>query len=123
MTDKDNEFCLALHKLRRDKMQARYGTAVLHNLGPGLIMGDTMLEQIAECARTHKLGSLDDLYEETKWHETWELGDQVLELVSKYVEGQCRVRDRLIFFYGRFYPHSTENFAPLADSNESIVRY
>ncbi|KAM5542547.1 hypothetical protein V8D89_004006 [Ganoderma adspersum] len=84
MTDKDHEFCLALHKLRRDKMQACFGTAILHNLGPGLIMSYTMLEQIAECARAHKLRSLDDLYEETKWHETRELGDQVLELVSKY---------------------------------------
>ena len=81
MTDKDGEFCLALNKLWRDRMQARFGIAILRNLGPGLVTGNTntTLEKIAECARAHKLGrSLDDLYEETnlKWRETWELGDQ-----------------------------------------------
>ena len=52
-------------------------------------MGDTDLERIAECARDHKLGSLDDLDRETEWPGTWEMGEEVLELVQR-----CRVRDR-----------------------------
>ena len=89
-------------------MQARFGIAILRKLGPGLVMGNTTLEKIAECARAHKLRSLDDLYE-AKWRETWELGDQVLELVSKYVEGHCRVRTRLILLHMRFLSLSPSN--------------
>lgn len=89
MTKKDRELCLALHKLRREKMEALYGRAILNNLGPGLIMGDTDLERIAGCAGDHKLGSLEDLDRETEWPGTWEMGEEVLELVQR-----CRVRDR-----------------------------
>ncbi|KAI1784996.1 P-loop containing nucleoside triphosphate hydrolase protein [Ganoderma leucocontextum] len=95
MSDKDREFQTALNKLRRDRTQILFGLAILNNLGPDLIMGDSILERIAHCARAHKLGSLDDLYRETKWDQTWELGEQVLQLVMVYVYCELRLPQRV----------------------------
>lgn len=90
LTDKDREFRSALNKLRRDKTQALFGPAILNNLVPYLIIGDPVLDRIVECARAQKLSSLDDLYRETaEWSwEALELGEQVLELVSRYGRDQ-----------------------------------
>lgn len=33
-----------------------------------------------------ELQTLDDLDRETQWDQTWELGEQVLELVSRYIQ-------------------------------------
>ena len=85
LTEKDLEFRSALNELRRDRTQALFGLAILNNLGPYLIMADPVLDRIAECARAQKLAGLDDLYRETaEWcWEALELGEQVLELVSR----------------------------------------
>lgn len=89
MSDKDREFRDALHQFRRTKMKEVFGLAVLCNLGPGLIMGDSVLDRIADCARVNKLTSLDALYRETKWDQTWDLGDAVLAVVYQCVFFPC----------------------------------
>ena len=83
MSDNNRDFQTALNKLRRDTIQTQFGLAILNNLGPDLIMGDSILERITQCARAHKLGTLEDLYRETKWDQTWELGKEVLQLVRQ----------------------------------------
>ncbi|PIL37754.1 hypothetical protein GSI_01448 [Ganoderma sinense ZZ0214-1] len=119
----DDEFCSALNKLRRDRTQVLYGLAILNNLGPDLIMGDSILDHIAECARAHKLTSLDDLYRETRWDQTWELGGQVLELVSRYVVDEHILgANPLIVTFPclRYYPRPVER-ARLTDGDEGTA--
>ena len=90
MSDTDRAFQTALNKLRRDRTQILFGLAILNDLGPDLVMGNSILERITHCARAHKLGTLDDLYRETKWDQTWELGEQVLALAHQYVHHSPR---------------------------------
>ncbi|PIL23292.1 transporter [Ganoderma sinense ZZ0214-1] len=85
MTDKDRQLRDELHQFRRTKMKELFGLAVLRNLGPGLVMGDSILDRIADCARVNKLTSLDALYREMKWDQTWDLGDAVLAIVYQCV--------------------------------------
>ncbi|OJT02516.1 ATP-dependent DNA helicase Q-like 1 [Trametes pubescens] len=82
MNTTDIGFRRALHDFRRAETLRTYGRAHLNNMGPGMIMGDGELSRIADCARARKLGSLDDLYKESKWDLTHELGERVLELVT-----------------------------------------
>ena len=65
-------------------MKEEFGLAILNNLGPGLIMGNAILDRIADCARAHKLDMVESLYRETKWDLAWELGEQVLNLANRY---------------------------------------
>ena len=88
MSDKDYNLREALDQFRRARTQEEFGVAILYNLGPGLIMGDTILERIADCARVHKLDTLDSLYRETKWDLAWDLGEEVLALVIKCVSNR-----------------------------------
>lgn len=85
MSATDVEFRDALHEFRRAETLKTYGRAILHNMGPCMVMGDEILGRIADCARAYKLGSREDLFKECKWDMTWELGDEVLKLVSRYV--------------------------------------
>ncbi|CDO74559.1 hypothetical protein BN946_scf184632.g16 [Trametes cinnabarina] len=84
MTSQDYDLRIALHEFRRAQTLEMYGLAVLNNLGTGMIMGDEELVRIADCARAHHLKTLEDLYRESKWDLTWELGESVLELVNRY---------------------------------------
>lgn len=86
MSTTDIEFRKALHRFRRERTIDTFGQVHLNNLGPGLIMGDTVLDRIADCARVNKLTSLDLLYRETKWSRAQEYGNELLGLVN-----QCAV--------------------------------
>ena len=107
MSDNDRDFQTALNKLRRDTTQIQFGLAILNNLGPDLIMGDSILERITQCARAHKLGTLEDLYKETKWDQTWELGGEVLQLVRQYVFSDYHGTYILANGCVRYYPRSS----------------
>ncbi|KAI0674174.1 P-loop containing nucleoside triphosphate hydrolase protein [Trametes maxima] len=84
MATQDHALRAALHQFRRTKTLSEYGRAILHNMGPGMVLGDNELVRIADCARARKLITLEDLYRETKWDLSWEHGDEVLELVKQY---------------------------------------
>lgn len=81
----DFKFRTALNDYRREKTVQIFSRAHLYNLGPGAIMGDDILKRIVDCARAQKLDSLDALKKETKWSRADELGNGVLELVSRCV--------------------------------------
>ncbi|KAI1781685.1 P-loop containing nucleoside triphosphate hydrolase protein, partial [Ganoderma leucocontextum] len=84
MSITDHDLHDTLDQFRRARTQEEFGVAILNNLGPGLVMGNAILERIVDCARVHKLGTLESLYRETKWDLTWELGERVLDLVKNY---------------------------------------
>ncbi|KAH9886765.1 hypothetical protein C8Q73DRAFT_657824, partial [Cubamyces lactineus] len=82
----DMRFREALHKLRRAETLKRYGHGTLHNDGPGLVMGDNILDCIADSACAHKLGTTsEDLFRQCKWDMAWDLGGHVLRLAAEYV--------------------------------------
>ncbi|KAI0669881.1 P-loop containing nucleoside triphosphate hydrolase protein [Trametes maxima] len=84
MTTQDHDFRVALHQFRRVKTLSAYGRAILNNMGPGMVLGDNELIRIANCARAHKIVSVEDLFKETKWDLSWEHGDEVVALVKQY---------------------------------------
>ncbi len=83
MTAEDSKFRFALHDYRRNCMEVQHGRPLLDNLGPGLVMDDETLDRITACARARKLDSLDALFRETKWDGTWDMGQDVLNLVNR----------------------------------------
>ncbi|KAI1795743.1 hypothetical protein LXA43DRAFT_735285 [Ganoderma leucocontextum] len=85
MTAADLELRAALHAFRRQQTQAKLGSAHLKNLGPGAIMGDQVLKRILDCARVHKIETVEQLYRETKWNRALEFGENVLKLIAVYV--------------------------------------
>ncbi|KAI0631312.1 P-loop containing nucleoside triphosphate hydrolase protein [Trametes polyzona] len=84
MSSTDIDFRAALHDFRCAEMISIYGRANFNNLGTGMVMGDVTLSRIADCARARKLSSPEDLYKETKWDLSWELGQRVLELINRH---------------------------------------
>ncbi|CDO72245.1 hypothetical protein BN946_scf184970.g97 [Trametes cinnabarina] len=83
MNAKDSQFRAALHALRKEHTVRLYGISHLHELGAGAVMSDDVLKRILDCARAHKIHDLDSLHRETKWHWAEEIGNAVLELISK----------------------------------------
>lgn len=93
MTTVDSELHalhVALHAFRREKMQQTYGRHRLNNLGPAIIMGDSQLKQILECARLHKLNTVEDVVREIQWWRAEDLGADVLRLIQQYVRYNLR---------------------------------
>lgn len=53
-------------------------------MGTGIIMGNEILGRIADCAWAHKIQTLDNLFKESKWELTSELGSSRIELINQY---------------------------------------
>ncbi|RPD65583.1 hypothetical protein L227DRAFT_493725 [Lentinus tigrinus ALCF2SS1-6] len=83
MTPRDDAFRHALHMFRSEEMAKRFGRVHLVNLGPGDIMGNSVLMRILACALASKIHSIEALDHETKWGLTQELGQHVLTLIDK----------------------------------------
>ena len=85
-TQLDYELRRKLDNFRCTKMQERHGAAIARNLGPVDIMSDAILERIAACARFKKILTVEDLRREVpKWWSVQEYGEQVIEIVHRYV--------------------------------------
>ncbi|EJF62759.1 hypothetical protein DICSQDRAFT_169151 [Dichomitus squalens LYAD-421 SS1] len=70
MTPTDVAFRAELNQYRREQTLKTRGLAHLNNLGAGIIMGDDTLDRIADCARAHKLMTVETLYQEMKYYPT-----------------------------------------------------
>ncbi|TBU21121.1 hypothetical protein BD311DRAFT_633283, partial [Dichomitus squalens] len=81
MDPQDCQLQAALHTFRREQTIKVYGRRRLNSNGPGAIMGDEVLKRIVDCARSHKLGTVEALARETKWSRAHELGEEVLKIV------------------------------------------
>ncbi|KAG1857236.1 hypothetical protein C8R48DRAFT_607597 [Suillus tomentosus] len=73
----------ALEDWREDTTQKLYGQAHLHDLGPGLVMPNDILDCIVDCAHFHKIKSPTDLLKETHWSGVDEHGDDIVALILR----------------------------------------
>ncbi|KIM70516.1 hypothetical protein SCLCIDRAFT_12461 [Scleroderma citrinum Foug A] len=74
----------ALHNWREDKTSALFGWAALNNFGPCLVMPNSILDQIINCAHYNKIETLQDLKKETGWTEADKLGGEVIALIQRH---------------------------------------
>ncbi|KAG1785091.1 uncharacterized protein HD556DRAFT_1250440 [Suillus plorans] len=82
-----NNFALqdVLDEWREQKTVDVYGWHHLNDLGPTIVMPNTMLDHVVDCAHHHKLQNIVDLKKETGWTDTGKFGEEVIALIKKYV--------------------------------------
>ncbi|KAG2134634.1 hypothetical protein BD769DRAFT_1353154 [Suillus cothurnatus] len=73
----------ALDDWREEATIKLYGHAHLHDLGPGLIMPNSILDRIVECAHFLKIKSTADLVKETRWSGANKHGDEIIALIHQ----------------------------------------
>ena len=57
----------ALDQYRLARARAEFGSAATYHLCPGLVLPDSVLLRLVDCARARKIGSVADIKRETKW--------------------------------------------------------
>ncbi|KAG1867739.1 hypothetical protein F4604DRAFT_1584971 [Suillus subluteus] len=73
----------ALDDWREETTIKLYGHAHLHDLGPGLIMPNSILDRIVECAHFSKIRSTADLVKETCWSGANKHGNEIIALIHQ----------------------------------------
>lgn len=106
----DRRFQASLHSFQHEKTLLLFGRRHLNNIGPGIIMGNNLMEHIIACARVHKLETLEGLTRETKWSQAKEFGEEILRLVFEYVAPISVVLPLLSLINP---PDTTQSRAPL----------
>ncbi|KIK80902.1 hypothetical protein PAXRUDRAFT_157387, partial [Paxillus rubicundulus Ve08.2h10] len=81
MEPREYELDDALEDWRNQKTKNVYGECHLIDLGPGLVMPDSVLECIVACAHHLKIRIVDDLHHETQWSGTDKFGDEVIVVI------------------------------------------
>lgn len=66
------------------KTAAVFGQAHLRDIGPCLIMSNTMLERIVNCTHYHKISNTQDLKREAGWADSGKYGNDVLDLIKTH---------------------------------------
>lgn len=74
----------ALDNFREMQTIKQFGIARLKNSGSSVIMSDTVLKRIVDCAHAGKIKSKDDLQHETRWSRASTLADDVLSLIAAH---------------------------------------
>ncbi|THH18248.1 hypothetical protein EW146_g2695 [Bondarzewia mesenterica] len=74
----------ALHEFQKERMQAKYGAALLKNLGPAMIMSNDILQRIVDAAHTGHITSIGDLKHDLKWNQVEEYGQDIVCIVSAH---------------------------------------
>jgi hypothetical protein len=67
MGPQEHKLCEALEDWRDHKTVEIYGCSHLIDLGPTVVMGDTVLDRIIDCAHHEKIKVIQDLHKETHW--------------------------------------------------------
>ncbi|KIJ18399.1 hypothetical protein PAXINDRAFT_71362 [Paxillus involutus ATCC 200175] len=70
---------------REEKTKQMHGESHLTDLGPGLVMPNTVLDRIVACAHHCKIKTTDDLCKETHWSSTDCFGTEVVALVHHII--------------------------------------
>jgi hypothetical protein len=81
-TAQDAELRAALHDFRKMRTLELHGRARLRNLGPGIIMGDDVLQRIVDCSHFYLIGTTAQLAKETHWSGVDDYGEKVLSLIK-----------------------------------------
>ncbi|KAF8977155.1 hypothetical protein BDQ17DRAFT_1440774 [Cyathus striatus] len=69
---------------RREKATEKFGAAAVHTYGSRLLLADSQLSRIVDCAQTHKILSIEQLVQETRWRREWaeEYGQSILSIIA-----------------------------------------
>ncbi|KIJ04907.1 hypothetical protein PAXINDRAFT_103972 [Paxillus involutus ATCC 200175] len=73
----------ALDDWRDAKTITVYGWARLNDLGPALIMPNSILDRIIDCAHHHKINTIQDLRKETGWTDAELFGEEVIGIIQR----------------------------------------
>ncbi|KIK73892.1 hypothetical protein PAXRUDRAFT_177247 [Paxillus rubicundulus Ve08.2h10] len=73
----------ALDNWRDAKTIIVYGWARLNDLGPALIMPNSILDCIIDCAHHHKINTIQDLRKETGWTDAELFGEEVIGIIQR----------------------------------------
>ncbi|KAH9833451.1 P-loop containing nucleoside triphosphate hydrolase protein [Rhodofomes roseus] len=84
MLDTRRDLTTALDAFRLKCAEDEYGS-LAYTLRPDLILPESVMLRLVECARAQKIGCLDDIKRETKWpaHEVDRYGKGVLEIILR----------------------------------------
>jgi ATP-dependent DNA helicase RecQ len=72
----------ALYDWREEKTISIYGWAHLSDLGPSLVLPNSMLDRIVDCAHHRKIHSVLELKKETGWTDADRFGNEVVLLIQ-----------------------------------------
>ena len=73
----------ALDSWRLKRTITAYGEGALRDFGPSMILPNTMLDRIVDCAHWNKIKSVDDLRRETDWFHAGVYGPEVLDIIIR----------------------------------------
>lgn len=75
--------CEALEDWREQKTATVFGRANLNDLGPSLVMPNTVLDRVVDAAHHYKIHSVQDLKKETGWTRSEQYGEEVVAIVQR----------------------------------------
>ncbi|KIJ09489.1 hypothetical protein PAXINDRAFT_17430 [Paxillus involutus ATCC 200175] len=74
----------ALHDWREEKTADMYGWACLNDHGPSLVILNSILDRIIDCAHHGKIHTSQDLQKETGWTDSEKDGSEILSLLTAH---------------------------------------
>ncbi|KAF7967710.1 hypothetical protein HWV62_33295 [Athelia sp. TMB] len=80
----DMELRHALHQFRKDETIKVFGLATLKNIGPSIILSNSLLDRIVDCAHVRKISTLDQLKHETQWSRADSCDAVILSLIKTH---------------------------------------
>ncbi|KAG1779314.1 hypothetical protein EV702DRAFT_1195288 [Suillus placidus] len=85
MGPQEFKLCEALEDWRDQKTVEIYGHPHLINLGPTVVMGDSVLDRIVDCAHFQKIKITDNLHKETHWSVNDNLAREVIAIIHRII--------------------------------------
>jgi hypothetical protein len=85
MGPQEHKLCEALEDWRDQKTVEIYGCSHLIDLGPTVVMGDTVLDQIIDCTHHEKIKVIQDLHKETHWSINDNLAREVIAIIHQII--------------------------------------
>lgn len=85
MGPKEYELCEALEDWREEKMAEKYGRSHLIDIGPSIIMSDSILDRLVNCAHHEKIKTIEDFRKETHWLATDKYEPEVLAIIHRII--------------------------------------
>jgi hypothetical protein len=85
MGPKEYELCEVLEDWREEKMAEKYGCSHLIDIGPSIIMSDSILNCFVNCAHHEKMKTIEDLCKENHWPATDKYRPEVLNIIHHII--------------------------------------
>lgn len=85
MGPQECKLCEALEDWRDEKTVEIYGRSHLIDLGPTVVMGDSVLDRIVDCSHFEKIKIIEDLRKETHWSVNDDLAREVITIIHRII--------------------------------------